>query len=118
MTTLIAVYNSEGCVGRCDAKCYEATSPECDCICKGANHGAGLKQAVCNTRQMVGAWIAEYARAQGLEDYTAKIGQEVKQLSLWPEEPAAAERRKSCHGKQKVRKGRSYPKVEQPGRKS
>lgn len=48
--TLIAVYNSDGCVGRCDAKCYNATSHECDCICGGANHGAGQQQAVANTR--------------------------------------------------------------------
>jgi len=27
VTTLIAVYNSEGCVGRCDARCYEAAEP-------------------------------------------------------------------------------------------
>lgn len=25
MTTLLAVYDSDGCVGRCDAKCYDAT---------------------------------------------------------------------------------------------
>ena len=49
MTTLIAVYNSEGCVGRCDAKCYEAQEPECDCICGARNHGAGLQQAIENT---------------------------------------------------------------------
>ena len=44
MTTLIAVHNSEGCVGRCDAKCYEAHEPDCDCICGGGNHGVGLRQ--------------------------------------------------------------------------
>jgi hypothetical protein len=37
MTTLIATYNSEGCTGRCDAKCYEAVTPGCDCICGGCN---------------------------------------------------------------------------------
>ncbi len=30
--TLFAVYNSEGCVGRCDAKCYNATSGDCTCV--------------------------------------------------------------------------------------
>jgi len=30
MTTLIAAYNSDGCIGRCDAKCYNATEPECN----------------------------------------------------------------------------------------
>ena len=50
MSTLIAVYNSEGLVGRCDARCYEAKDPDCTCICGGANHGAGFDQAIDNTR--------------------------------------------------------------------
>jgi len=37
--TIIAVYNSRGCVGRCDAKCHNATKPDCRCICGGAFHG-------------------------------------------------------------------------------
>jgi hypothetical protein len=53
MTTLIAVYDSDGCVGRCDAKCYEATDPDCDCICGGRNHGVGRAQAVENTAALV-----------------------------------------------------------------
>lgn len=53
MVTLIAAYNSEGCVGRCDARCYEATSPDCDCVCGGMNHGKCLQQAVENTRECV-----------------------------------------------------------------
>jgi hypothetical protein len=39
VTTVIAVYNSEGCVGRCDANCHNARSRDCDCICGGQNHG-------------------------------------------------------------------------------
>lgn len=61
MTILIAVYNSDGCVGRCDAKCYEAHEPDCDCICQGRNHGAGLKRAVDNTRELADAWIESYS---------------------------------------------------------
>lgn len=49
--TLISVYNSDGCVGRCDSRCYNATSPDCDCICGGRNHGAGLERAQDNTRE-------------------------------------------------------------------
>ncbi len=48
MTTLIAVYNSEGLVGRCDAKCYLAHDEICTCICGGMNHGAGKVQAQNN----------------------------------------------------------------------
>lgn len=60
MSTLIAAYNSEGCIGRCDAKCYNATDPVCDCICGGRNHGAGLKQAHENTRELAETWIERY----------------------------------------------------------
>jgi hypothetical protein len=45
----MAIYNSDGCVGRCDANCHDATTPICTCICGGRNHGVGLKQAIDNT---------------------------------------------------------------------
>jgi len=58
--TLIAVYNSSGCVGRCDAHCYEATCQSCTCICGGKNHGAGLDKAQDNTRELCEKWMEEY----------------------------------------------------------
>ncbi|MCA1571075.1 MAG: hypothetical protein LC798_12280 [Chloroflexi bacterium] len=76
MTTLIGVYNSEGCVGRCDARCYDAKHPDCDCICGGKNHGAGLNRAVENTRELASAWI-EKARADGLDFTHAALGSAV-----------------------------------------
>jgi len=60
MATLIAAYNSEGCIGRCDAKCYNAESPDCHCICGGKNHGVGLKKAIDNTRELAESWIEQY----------------------------------------------------------
>jgi hypothetical protein len=51
VTTVIAVYNSDGCVGRCDARCHDAEGPDCDCICGGANHGRGYAGAVETTRE-------------------------------------------------------------------
>jgi len=45
VATVIAVYNSEGCVGRCDARCHDAKGFDCNCICGGANHGVGEKIA-------------------------------------------------------------------------
>ena len=69
MTTLIAVYNSDGCVGRCDSRCYDAEWDECDCICGGRNHGAGKQQALDNTRELAESWI-ERARANG-QDVTS-----------------------------------------------
>lgn len=62
MTTMIAAYNSDGCVGRCDAKCYDATTPDCHCICGGANHGKGKKQAMENTEALAEAWIEAYSK--------------------------------------------------------
>ncbi len=73
MTTLIAVYNSEGCVGRCDARCYEATEPQCNCICGGRNHGAGLEQAVDNTRELAQQWLDAYAQQNGLTEWWADV---------------------------------------------
>lgn len=55
MTTAIAVYNSDGCVGRCDARCHNASDPSCDCICGGRLHGVGASHAVeQNTRDLLG----------------------------------------------------------------
>jgi hypothetical protein len=81
--TLIAVYTSEGCIGRCDAKCYEAREPECTCVCSGANHGAGLAQATDNTRRYAEAWLEKYAGERNLTEYRHDLGQAVEQLSLW-----------------------------------
>jgi hypothetical protein len=64
MTTLIAVYTGDGCAGRCDAKCYNAWGPECHCICRGANHGAGKQEAIDNTRELGEAWL-EHAGTAG-----------------------------------------------------
>jgi hypothetical protein len=64
LTTLIAPYNSEGCVGRCDAKCCDAAEPGCDYICHGRNHGAGKQHALDNTRELAESWI-EQARSAG-----------------------------------------------------
>jgi hypothetical protein len=57
VTALIAVFTGDGCVGRCDAKCYNAWGPECHCICRGGNHGAGKQEAIATTREMAGSWL-------------------------------------------------------------
>ena len=64
MTTLIAVDNSEDCVGRCDARCYDAADEPRECICQGRNHAAGRQEAIDNTRQLAESWL-EQARACG-----------------------------------------------------
>ena len=65
MVTLIAAYNSQGCIGRCDAKCYEASTPDCTCICGGTNHGAGVNKATENTKALAEKWIEEYQKRTG-----------------------------------------------------
>jgi len=64
MTTLISYQSSGGDQGGCDAKCYDAQEPDCDCICGGRNHGAGREQAIENTRELAQSWI-DRARANG-----------------------------------------------------
>jgi hypothetical protein len=81
--TLLPVYTSEGCIGRCDANRYQAQEPHCDWICGGLNHRAGAQQAVDNTRQMAKAWIEKYAGEHGLTEYRSKLGQAVEQLDLF-----------------------------------
>lgn len=77
MATLIAVYTSSGCVGRCDAKCHDAQSPECDCVCGGANHGVGIDQAIKNTRELADLWIPEYAEKKELTGYRALVNRDL-----------------------------------------
>jgi len=60
MATLLSVHNSEGCVGRCDARCYEARHRRCDCVCSGANHGAGLQKAQANMTAFAENWIERW----------------------------------------------------------
>jgi predicted RNase H-like HicB family nuclease len=68
----MAVYNSEGCQGRCDAKCYKAQEEECDCICGGRNHADGKEQALDNTRELAELWL-EQARASGQDITHAEL---------------------------------------------
>jgi predicted RNase H-like HicB family nuclease len=82
MTTLIAVYTSEGCVGRCDAKCYDAAEPDCDCICQGRNHGAGKQQALDNTRDLAESWL-EHARANGQDITLAELAVDAQHEPLF-----------------------------------
>lgn len=68
MTTAIAVYNSEGCVGRCDAKCHTAQpGTPCDCVCGGRLHATGSSGAAItkNTEDAFGT--VEAARAWARE---------------------------------------------------
>lgn len=84
MTTLIAVYNSEGCVGRCDEKCYDAKGDVCECVCGGKNHGKGRQQAIDNIRGGFQEMIDEYKKAKQIPEAEGVINTEVLyQLALF-----------------------------------
>jgi hypothetical protein len=80
MATLIEVYNSYGCIGRCDARCYDAKEPECKCICGGVNHGVGLKRAIEFSRELVdGDILKDVAPSHpGDEPYVKRRGFQMK----------------------------------------
>jgi hypothetical protein len=63
MSTLMASRTPSGRSRRCNAACYNAKGPDCDCICMGANHGVGERQAQTNTREMGVLWLAKACRS-------------------------------------------------------
>lgn len=63
--TLIEAHQNGVLVGRCDERCYGAREGECHCICQGRNHGAGLEQALANTRTQSEEWKAAEQRRRG-----------------------------------------------------
>jgi hypothetical protein len=42
----------DGPTQRCDQRCYGAKGGNCQCICNGRNHGAGIDKALDNVRTM------------------------------------------------------------------
>jgi hypothetical protein len=65
MATLMSYHSSGGDEGRCDAKCYSADNPGCDCICGGANHGVGYETALAQTVALAHEMIADYCQRTG-----------------------------------------------------
>lgn len=93
MTTVLAVYNSDGCVGRCDARCHGAKSKTCDCICGGRNHGKGLAQAIENNKEALGLTdedLKRFAETHGRDPNDLKVIDRI-------ETPSAAKARKAAH---------------------
>ena len=45
MTTLLSAPTPRG-TRRCDARCYEAKGPDCNCCCEGRFHGMGFARAL------------------------------------------------------------------------
>lgn len=66
MSTLMSISGNNGCIGRCDSKCYDAKEPRCDCICHGRNHGKGLTSALANTAAVADSILAGLPEGQVL----------------------------------------------------
>lgn len=58
---------------RCDAKCYNATHPDCDCVCGGRNHGAGKQQAIETTRRYTLQILEHYDQTLKVKDGRIEI---------------------------------------------
>lgn len=94
--TLIEVRGKGGeLIGRCDARCYNAKEPHCECICGGRNHGAGLQKAIEQTREQAERWIEAYAERLGLAEYTGMVSRQLDQMTIF-ELMAELEREAEC----------------------
>ena len=82
MTALIAAYTGDGCIGRCDAKCYNAWGPECHCICQDGNHGAGRQEAIASTREFGESWLG-HVRADGRDISHAELVIDIRHQPLF-----------------------------------
>jgi hypothetical protein len=99
MTTVLAVYNSEGCVGRCDANCYNATNPHCNCICGGKNHSLGLERAIQHNHEFVGLTdedLKRFAEERGYDPQTLKVYDTLKTPARQIRKEREAERKRAA----------------------
>lgn len=80
---LIEVLTPSGVVGRCDARCYNATRRGCDCVCGGKNHGKGLQRALANTREGAVEMVRKYAESKRLQGVVSVLHEEVLQDRLF-----------------------------------
>ncbi len=68
MVTLMTWGNSDGIQGRCDAKCHNAKTRKCECMCGGRYHGKGLQPGdLVEAVKEYGAEIESAARRKAQE---------------------------------------------------
>ncbi len=79
--TLVVAGNSDGVYGRCDAKCHNATEPECHCICGGRFHGKGSGTA--ELRQAIEERTEEVLTALRAKGISFHLAEELSQRSLF-----------------------------------
>ncbi len=78
MVTLLTVGNSES-SRRCDAKCHEATEPNCDCVCGGRYHGRGTQRA----RELIHADVDEGRYGAEFAHLAHQLTAEARQVPLF-----------------------------------
>jgi hypothetical protein len=85
MATVMSWGNSEGTKGRCDAKCHNAATPHCDCMCGGRYHGAGrdgsLPERIRDYGEEILAAAKTRAAAEGLELRSTSLQELFERLS-------------------------------------
>lgn len=64
MKAAVVVYNHDGVLGRCTVHCYDAPpgpchAGDCQCVCRGRNHGVGRTRAVHNWRAVAELYTRE-----------------------------------------------------------
>jgi hypothetical protein len=71
MATVMSWHNSEGCKGRCDAKCHNAKCKSCNCMCGGRYHGANrvgdLRERIVQYGEEILAAAKQRAADEGKE---------------------------------------------------
>jgi hypothetical protein len=63
MAVLIRVYDRDGTVHRCDARCYNRVRMNGrECVCGGANAGVGHRRALLNSAEHHKEWMREWKK--------------------------------------------------------
>jgi len=81
MATLIIIRHRGRTVGRCDARCHDAKTPKCNCVCGGRNHGCGYNQGLLNNQRN----LAEINRTA--PEGHLRIAVPLRQTTFLPEDP-------------------------------
>ncbi len=83
MSILMSIVDADGKRHQCDAKCYNGTGKHCNCMCRGKNHGAGLKQAKLNTIELTTAELYIYCKENNITDAQIFIDQNIRQTEAF-----------------------------------
>jgi hypothetical protein len=83
MTVLMKTHTSGGHTRVCNAACYNAKGPVCECICGGANHSKGLEQAQRNMQEHGAELLARAAEHQPHPIHRRRLRSLAGQLTLF-----------------------------------